>query len=134
MVRVNLENIILEGTRKLREFEHLQDEIPSLDMALKFVERPGSNIRNLSLSADEWRVVSFISPKNSIRQIARATKKNDLEIRRIVYALLQVGLVELIRPAGAPPLPMMQLQMAQQGNKEEQRSLINLIIRRIRSL
>jgi len=134
MVRVNLENIILEGSRKLREFEHLQDEIPSLDMALKFVERPGANIRNLSLSAEEWRVVSFISPKNSMRQIARATKKNDLEIRRIVYALLQAGLVELIRPAGAPPLPMMQRQVAQQGNKEEQKSLINRIIQRIRSL
>ena len=86
------------------------------------------------MSADEWRVVSFISPKNSIQQIARATKKNDMEIRRIVYALLQAGLVELIRPAGAPPLPIMQRQVAQQGKKEEQKSLINRIIRRIRSL
>jgi hypothetical protein len=133
MVKINLENIILEGTRKMREHEHLQDEIPSLDMALKFVERPRTNIRSLNLSVDEWRVVSFINPKNSIRQIARATKKTDLEIRRIVYALLQAGLVELIRPAGAPPLPLMQ-QMAQKGNKEERRSLINRIIQRIRSL
>ena len=134
MVRVNLENIILEGTRKVREFEHLQDEIPSLDMALKFVERPGANIRNMNLSVDEWRVVSFINPKNSILQIARATKKNDLEIRRIVYALLQAGLVELVRPAGAPPLPILQRQAAQQGNKAEQKSLINRIIQRIRAL
>jgi hypothetical protein len=134
MVRVNLENIILEGTRKVREYGHLQDEIPSLEMALKFVERPRTDIRSLNLSVDEWRVVSFINPKNSIRQIARATKKTDLEIRRIVYALLQAGLVELIRPAGAPPLPLMQQQMAQKGNKEEKRSLINRIIQRIRSL
>jgi hypothetical protein len=103
-------------------------------MALKFVERPRTDIRSLNLSVDEWRVVSFINPKNSIRQIARATKKTDLEIRRIVYALLQAGLVELIRPAGAPPLPLMQQQMAQKGNKEEKRSLINRIIQRIRSL
>ncbi len=30
----------------------------------------------------------------------------DLEIRRIVYGLLQAGLVEIVRPAGAPlPVP-----------------------------
>ena len=48
---------------------------------------PGRNMRNVNLSVEEWRVVSYINPKNSIRQIARATKMNDLEIRRIVYGL-----------------------------------------------
>jgi hypothetical protein len=62
-VRVNLENIILEGTRKLRELEQLQDEIPSLDMALKFTDRPGANLRNVNLSVEEWKVVSYINPK-----------------------------------------------------------------------
>ena len=64
-VRVNLENIIIEGSRRLREWEQLQDEIPNLDMALKFADRPGANIRNFNLSVEEWRVVSFINPKNS---------------------------------------------------------------------
>jgi len=134
MVRVGLENIILEGTRRMREQEQLQDEIPSLDMALRFVDRPGTNIRSLSLSVDEWRVVSFVNPRNSLRQIAKAAKKNDLEIRRIVYGLLQAGLVEIIRPIGASPIPTVQRPVASQGNKEEQKSLINRIIQRIRKL
>ena len=91
-VRVSLENIIIEGTRKIRELEQLQDEIPSLDMALKFTDRPGTNIRNVNLSVEEWRVVSFINPKNSIRQIARTTNLNDLEIRRIAYTLNSGGI------------------------------------------
>ena len=41
-VRVNLENIILEGSRRSNEMEYLQDEIPNLDLALKFAERPGA--------------------------------------------------------------------------------------------
>ena len=36
-----LENIIIEGTRRMKELEQLQDEIPSLDMALKFSRPPG---------------------------------------------------------------------------------------------
>jgi hypothetical protein len=133
-VRVSLENIIIEGSRRLKEQEQLQDEIPSLDMALKFAERPGANIRGLNLSVEEWRVVSFINPKNSIRQIARAAKMNDLEIRRIVYGLLQAGLVEIIRPAGMEALPSRPAQPPPAGSKDEQKSLINRIISRIRSL
>ena len=70
-------------------------------MALKFTERPGTNLRNINLSVEEWRVVSYVNPKNTMSQIARAVKMNDLEIRRVVYGLLQAGLVEIVRPAGA---------------------------------
>ncbi len=35
-VRLDLENIIIEGSRQLRELEQLQDEIPSLEVSLKF--------------------------------------------------------------------------------------------------
>jgi hypothetical protein len=101
-VRISLENIIIEGTRRMREWEQLQGEIPSLEMALKFSQRPGLNIRSLNLSADEWKVISFINPKNSIRQIAKTTNKNDLEIRRIVFSFIQAGLVEMVRPEGMP--------------------------------
>jgi Domain of unknown function (DUF4388) len=132
LVRMNLENIIIEGSRKLQEREQLQDEIPSLDMAMKFTDRPGTNIRNVNLSVEEWRVVSYINPKNTIRQIAATTKMNELEIRRIIYSLLQAGLVELVRPVGAPIQPK-RLPMPQ-ANKEEQTSLVNRLIRKIRSL
>ena len=101
-VRVDLENLIIEGSRQLREWEQLQEEIPSLEMALKFTDRPGTNLRNVNLSVEEWRVVSYVNPKNTIHQIAQATKMNDLEIRRVVYGLLQAGLVEMVRPGGAP--------------------------------
>ena len=104
-VRINLENLIIDGTRRMREWEQLQGEIPSLEMALKFSQRPGINLRNLNLSADEWKVISFVNPRNTMHQIARATSKNDLEIRRIVYSFLQAGLVEMVRPAGIAVQP-----------------------------
>jgi hypothetical protein len=129
-VRVDLENLIIEGSRQLREWEQLQEEIPSLDMALKFTDRPGTNLRNINLSVEEWRVVSYVTPKNSMRQIARTIKMNDLEIRRVVYGLLQAGLVEIVRPGGAA-LPA---RMFPTNNRDEQKSLVNRLIDRIRSI
>jgi hypothetical protein len=128
-IRLDLENLIIEGSRHLREWEQLQDEIPSLEMALKFTERP---LKNVNLSVEEWRVVSYINPKNTIKQIAKANKMNDLEIRRIVYSLLQAGLVEITRPEGAKIAPSPKMFPTQ--NKEEQKSLVNKLIGRIRSL
>jgi len=133
-VRLSLENLIIEGTRRMRELENLQDEIPSLDMSLKFIDRPGANLRNVNLSVDEWKVVSFINPKNTMRQIARAARLNDLEMRRIVYSLLQAGLVEVVRPEGAPIVKPVTSPLTRPEEKQEQVSLINRIIRRIRSL
>lgn len=130
-VRLDLENIIIEGSRQLRELEQLQSEIPSLDMALKFSDRPGSNIKNVNLSVEEWRVVSYINPKNSIRQIGRATRMNDVAIRRVIYSLLQAGLVEIVRPEGVAVAPSRAFPTA---DKEEQKSLVSRIIGRIRSL
>lgn len=131
-VKVDLENLIIEGSRQLREWEQLQEEIPSLEMALKFTERPGTDLKKINLSIEEWRVVSYVNPKNTMSQIARTVKMNDLEIRRIVYSLLQAGLVEIIRPGGVPVAVPSKSFPTQ--NKEEQRSLVNRLIRRIRSI
>ncbi len=132
-LRINLENIIMEGSRRLREWEQLQDEIPSLEMALKFTDNPGTDIRNVNLSVEEWRVVSYVNPKNTIQQIAKATKMNDLEIRRIVYGLLQAGLAQLIRPASATATKYKKPSLPVSG-EQEQKSLVNRLIKRIQSL
>lgn len=132
-VRVELENLIIEGARQLHEWEQLQEEIPSLELALKFTDRPGANIRNLNLSLEEWRVVRYISPKNSMRQIALATRMNDLEIRRIAFALLQAGVVEMVRP-GEDPLRGPSPRSLPPAKKEEHKSLIQRLITRIRSI
>jgi DNA-binding MarR family transcriptional regulator len=97
LVGIDLKNVIIEGTRIMNEQVELEREIPNLDLALRFTEDP-SSLRGVKLGANEWRVVGFINPKNSIRQIAKACNMTDTEIRRIIYSLLQAGLVSLVKP------------------------------------
>jgi hypothetical protein len=100
-IPIDLQSVIMEGSRRLKESERLQEELPDLGVALKFAGRPEARLRDISLSVEEWRVVSFINPRNSVRQIARYNNMSDFEIRKIVYGLLQAGLVALVRPEGA---------------------------------
>lgn len=135
-VRVNLENLILEGSRQIRELEHLEDEIPTLEIGVKFVDRPGANVANLKLTSNEWKVIPYVDPKNTLRQIASVTKMTDFEIRQVIFSLVQAGIVEMVRPEspqGTPP-PIQLADQLVQGDKEEGKSLIFRIIDRIRSL
>jgi hypothetical protein len=135
-VKVNLENIILEGSRQLQEFENLEEEIPSLDIAVKFVDRPEANVANLKLSSKEWLVIPFVDPKNTLDQIARVTDLDEFEIRQVVYSLLQAGIIEMVRrdsPQGMPP-PIRLPEPILKENKEEGKSILFRIIDRIRSL
>ena len=93
MVPIDLENVIIEGSRRIKEAEKLVEHLPNLDYALKFPENPKEKFKGIHLSVVEWRVVSFVNPKNTIRQIAKANNMSDIEIRRIVYGLEQAGLV-----------------------------------------
>ncbi len=67
---IALENVIMEGNRRLKEWELLRDELPDLNIALKFAERPTTPLRDINLNVEEWRVISFINPRNTILQIA----------------------------------------------------------------
>jgi hypothetical protein len=106
-ITLNLENIIIEGTRCIKEWERLKDDLPNLDVALMFVAKPTTNMKEVQLSVEEWRVLSYVNPKNPIRQIAKACGMDDFQIRKTVYRLLQAGLVQIVKPAAktAPASP-----------------------------
>lgn len=134
-VPIDLENVIIEGTRRIREEDQLIPELPNLDFALRFPEAPGEKFKNIQLTTEEWRVVSFINPKNSIRQIAKACNMTDTEIRRIVVGLRNAGLVELVRPMSAePPRSNRPNRPTQIKPQQPQREVINRLIDRIRNV
>ncbi len=97
-IPLNLDNVILEATRINQESDRLKDELPDLaTIALKITDKP---LRDVKLTQDDWRVISHIHPRNSIKQIAQNNNMDEFQIRKIVYGMLQAGLVELITPEG----------------------------------
>jgi hypothetical protein len=134
-VPIDLENIILEGSRRVKEWERLQDELPNLDMALRFTDRPQAQLRNINLSVDEWRVISYINPRNSIKQMGQRIGMDDFQIRKIIFGLLQAGLVEVVEPEGAlAKLPAKAMEEVVARPPAVKRSVIRKLIDRIKRL
>lgn len=137
VVPIELGNVIMEGSRRVQELERLQDELPDLNIALKFTDRPDAKLRNISLSPDEWKIISYVKPTNSIRQIARANSMSEFQIRKIVYGMLQAGLVELIRPVDQAAAAQPQTRTAGGGAAAApaaKRGIVNKLIDRIKKL
>jgi hypothetical protein len=135
LVPIDLKNVIIEGTRIITEQKHLEEEIENLDFALKFPENPGEKFKNVQLGTNEWRVVGFINGKNSIRQIGKACNMTDTEIRRIVYGLMQAGLVQMIKPQSAEPAKRGTegLKRPQAAGPRIERDVINRLIVKIKN-
>lgn len=136
-IPIDLESVIMEGSRRLKEWEILQEELPDLDVALRFTDRPDARLRNINLTVEEWRVVSFVNPRNSIRQIAKANNLSDFEIRRIVYGMLQAGLVEFVnqpKPAPEKTESSARRKAPAEPSPAVKRSVVVRLIDRIRGL
>jgi hypothetical protein len=137
-IPIELSNVIMEGSRRVQEWERLQDEVPDLEMALKFTDRPDDKLKRINLTVQEWKVISYVKPTNSIRQIARANAMTDFQIRKVVYGMLQAGLVELVRPPGMV-VPAHGSPSAAAGPRQRRlpaigRNIIHRLIERIKSL
>ncbi|GAB4411248.1 MAG: DUF4388 domain-containing protein [Anaerolineae bacterium] len=137
-VPLNLDNVILEGSRRIEQFEKLQDELPDLGMiALKITDKP---LRDVKLTQDDWRVISHIHPRNSVKQIAMNNNMDEFQIRKIVYGMLQAGLVEIIRPEGLEQQKKTLTPLTRAGRKAasqspaEKRSVVTKLIDRIRRI
>ena len=93
---VPLDSMVLEGSRHKKETSDPHTDLPTLDVVLRFTDGPGRNLRNINLSVDEWRVISFINPRNTVATIAQYNQMSESEVRRIVAKLLRDGLVEVV--------------------------------------
>lgn len=136
-VPLNLDNVILEGSRRIQEADRLQDELPELGtIALKITDKP---LRDVKLTQDDWRVISHIHPRNTVKQIAMNNNMDEFQIRKIVYGMLQAGLVEIIRPEGMEqkktfaPLTRAGRKAASQSPAEK-RSVVTKLIDRIKRI
>jgi len=136
-IPLNLDNVILEGSRRIQEAGRLQDELPDLaTVALKITDKP---LRDVKLTQDDWRVISHIHPRNSVKQIAQNNNMDEFQIRKIVYGMMQAGIVELIRPEGVEqrkvkaPVTRAGRRAANQSPAEK-RSVVTKLIDRIKRI
>ncbi len=103
-VLMNVENLVMGGARRFREWHQITRLVPSLEAIPKFREDEEDTIE-LALTPEEWALVSQVDGTSTIAQLAPECGFTELEAARAVYGLVNAGLLELELPEGVvlPP-------------------------------
>lgn len=92
---VSVENIVMEGSRRLEEWQRIKKKVPSTDMVFKMATAPGEGTFEISLKPVEWALLLLIDGTRSVRELAVETRSTDFDVARVVYGLFSAGLLEV---------------------------------------
>ncbi len=67
---------------------------PALTMIPRLVPNPSSNGSEISLEAEEWRVLTMVNGRNTVGQIAQRSALGEPRTAEIITRLIQSGLIE----------------------------------------
>jgi hypothetical protein len=131
-----VENLIMEGVRRIDEWGQIKERIPSTDLVVRFVERPGEKIKGVNLAPEEWRVFARINGRDTLTDIAKLTKLSEFDVCRIVYGFITAGMAEVVRkPRPVAPNDIQTRAGAKAvAQGRPRRGLVSRIIERIRSM
>ncbi len=93
---VSIENIVMEGARRLEEWERIKKKVPSTDVVFKMATAPGEGSFEISLKPVEWNLLLLVDGTRSVAELARAAHWTEFDAARIVYGLHSAGLLEVV--------------------------------------
>ncbi|HEV7923051.1 MAG TPA: DUF4388 domain-containing protein [Thermoanaerobaculia bacterium] len=97
-ITVDLANLIMEGARRIEEWEQCTRLLPDKNAVFRVVSRPSED--KVTLTVDEWRILFLINGKRTLEELASDAEDEPLQIYRVVYGLLANKLIEAV-PATA---------------------------------
>ena len=96
---MDLQNLIMEGVRRIDERGRLSEVFPDLNMVAEAVANPERVKSSVTLTQEEWQVLFLVDGRRSLNEICRlAGNPDDLTTLQIVYRLVSANLVVVVEP------------------------------------
>ena len=96
-VRRSNANLMMEAARRLDEWRVLSRKIPSLDLVPYFCPRDQGQDQ-VTLSPQEWVLVTRIDGRRSIEQIAEDLRWAAFDVSKLLFGMITSALIALRRP------------------------------------
>jgi hypothetical protein len=100
LVEMNVENVIMEGCRRIDEWELIFEQLGSLERVphLAYSQRVEDR-GEMSLTAEEWRVIVHIDGRADINVVLRDCGLDRFHGAKVIYSLYSSGLISVSEPA-----------------------------------
>lgn len=117
-VELSTMSIVMEGSRRIDEWSQIQELMPDDNQILTVNNDPQAKSHEVTLSLEEFRVVTLIDGHRTVRDVLEASTMSDFDTSSAIYKLIKAKLIEV---AGKRP---------QNGsNPREEESLFWLLLR-----
>lgn len=95
LVELATMNVIMEGTRRIDEWLEIQKVLPKDDVLLQISKAPKVNREELTISMDEFRLLSVINGERTLPDLINVSPVGEFVTCRALYRLIVNGLVEV---------------------------------------
>ena len=94
-ISIDLTNLIMEGARRIEEWEQCFRLLPDSSVVFRAVSSPDAE--KITLSLDEWKILFLINGQRTLEDICRDIDDEAFKVYRVVYGLYSNKLIEPVR-------------------------------------
>lgn len=94
-IAIDLPNLIMEGARRIEEWEQCLSLLPDMGVIFRVVTTPKDE--KITLSADEWKILFLINGVRTLDELAHDAEDDAFQVYRVVYGLLANHLIEVVQ-------------------------------------
>jgi hypothetical protein len=93
-ISIDLPNLIMEGARRIEEWEQCLALLPDKSVVFRVVASPRDE--KITLTAEEWKLLFLINGQRTLGELAESAEE-PLPVYRVIYGLYANKLIEEVR-------------------------------------
>jgi len=95
-ISVDLSNLIMEGARRIEEWEQCIRLLPDKTVVFRVVSHPSEE--KITLTSDEWKILFLINGLRTLDELCHDSEEDPFHVYRVVYGLASNKLIEVAVP------------------------------------
>jgi hypothetical protein len=93
-ISIDLANLIMEGARRIEEWEQCVKLLPDQSIIFRVVATPRDE--KITLSVDEWKILFLINGQRTLEELCHDAEDDPFQVYRLVYGLVANNLIEAV--------------------------------------
>lgn len=99
-IAVDLANLIMEGARRIAEWEECVRLLPDSKAVFRVVSNPDAE--KITLSIEEWKILFLVNGRRRLEELSHDADEDPLHVYRVIYGLFANKLIEVVTPTLSP--------------------------------
>jgi hypothetical protein len=94
-ISIDLPNLIMEGARRIEEWEQCLQLLPDKSVVFRVVTTPRDE--KITLTAEEWKILFLINGQRTLEELSHDAEEEPFQVYRVMYGLLANKLIEPVQ-------------------------------------